>query len=137
MVHHRNASKMKRKKWHKSTLTQFIQLFTSGTQRLPVFFSFTGFQITPVTSKDRSLCLVINLSPVCAAADLLCAGLGSLLHNLRSDEVQRNPHTKCTCGEGHRGGRQGGEHVAPAGGEEAHTQKNNQVIIPALRRGNK
>lgn len=55
------------------------------------------------------------VSPVCAAADLLCAGLCRVLDHLSSGQVQRNPHTKCTCGKGHRRGRQRREDVAPAG----------------------
>lgn len=41
----------------------------------------------------------INLSPVCATADLFCALLSSLLHHLGSGQVQRNPHAERTCGK--------------------------------------
>lgn len=69
---------------------------------------------------SASLCLVLN-SPVCATADLFCAGFRCLLHHLSSGQVQRNPHAKGTRGERHRCGRQRGEHVAPA--SRAETEK--------------
>lgn len=96
-----------------------IQLFTRGTERMLLSFSFTGFQVTPVL---QSL-----YSPVCAAADLFCAGFCRFLHHLGSDQVQRDPHTKRTRGKRHRRGCQGGEHVAPTSHEETHTGTHTKI----------
>lgn len=64
-----------------------------------------------------------SFSPVCAAADLFCADLPSFLHHLGSGQVQRNPHTKRTCGKRHRRRSQGREHVAPTAHRMKHMKK--------------
>lgn len=73
----------------------------------------------------KSCCIIISglsfivaHSPVCAAARCLGAGLRCLLHHLGSGQVQRDPHAKRTCGEGHGRRRQRGEDVAPASRKE-------------------
>lgn len=105
-----------------------------------VSLSFTGFRLhesnrSSSDFKACALCLAINLSPVCATADLFCTGLCCLLHHLGSSQVQRDPHTESTCGKGHRCWCQGREHVAPTRHEEAqaHT-RSKRVIMLAYKR---
>lgn len=98
--------------------TQIFLLFTSD----PGVVHFTSFH---EETEIHPLRRVVNLSPVCATANLFCASLCRLLHHPGSKQVARNPYTKRTRGKGDCCRSQGGEHIAPTGNKD--TQKGNET----------